>query len=193
MTFPSRGFMPTRTLTGKRPILREYSVFVNSNHAYYIGDLVYLRNDGTVAVATAAVSANFLGVIQSCLKSRNGRPAPLTFNQPTRGPFLTSGESGFVRVNVDPEQLYAGRIDVSASAGLIGNTVHVSGAQLGNTRTGLSGMSLAGATLGTDAERPFKVVGITAAEEALATGDFAAGTGVEVKLNNGIFNTTTGV
>lgn len=193
MSFPQVGFRPVKSLVGTKPTLQEFPVFVNTNHAYFAGDLVYLRSDGAVAVATAAVSANFLGVIQACFKSVNGRAAPLTFSQPNAGPYLTSGTAGFVLVNVDPNQLYEASIDVSASAGLVGNTVHVSGSQLGNTRTGISKMSLAGATLGTDAERPFKIVGIAADEKALSTGDLPAGSGVLVKINNGIFNVTTGV
>lgn len=195
MATPRQGFKATRTLNGTNPVLRRFNVNVDANHTYRINDPVVLNASGEVELCTAATSANFLGVIQAVgTIDQTGTFQQLTFNQPNRGPFLTSGQTGVALVNVDPHQIYVAQIDVSASAGIIGNTVHVS-AGPGNDVAGISGFNLAGATLGTDAERPFKIVGI-APSEFVGTnrnGDFPAGSGVEVQLNASIFNTSTGV
>lgn len=188
MAIGKSGFQAINSMTGERPVLQTFPVFVNSNHAYFINDPVYLMNTGQVHPVTAAVSAGFAGVIQSLYTSdADGRPRPLTFNQPaTGGPFLASGATGFAKVNISPNQLYVAQIDVTASVGLIGNTVHISAAG-GDRPSGVSRYNLAGATLGTDAERPFKIVRIFEGERNTNTGDIAAGGGVVVKLQNSVF------
>lgn len=195
MATPRNGFVASRTLTGKNPVLRMFKVKVDATNAYFQGDPVALDANGFAVIVTAAVSANYLGVIHSLYGDPGNDfdpPRALTFNQPTRGPYLVTGASGFALVNVDTEQLYVVQLDVTASSGLIGATVHVS-AGAPNTAAGISGFCLKGSTIGTDAERPFKIVGIAPGEQTTGRGDKAAGSGVEVKLNSSIFSVTTGV
>lgn len=193
MATPRNGFVASRHLSGGRASLKTYPVKADANNAFAIGDPVVLRSDGTVAPVTAAVSANFLGVIQGLYRTNSANERiELTFNQPSTGNYLVTGQAGFAQVNVDPDQLYIVQLDVTASVGLVGNTVHVSAAAPAST--GISRYSLAGTTLGTDAERPFKIIGIAPTELINKLGgDFAPGSGVEVKLNGGSFRSTTGV
>jgi len=183
----ANGLIYSRSLTGNRPVLREYSVVPDSNHTYAAGDLVTLDSTGRLIQVTASSTANVLGVIDSVYGARNNPLEPrkqLTFNQPTRGPFLTSGQTGVALVNVDPDALYVAEIDVTASIGLAGQTVHVSGSPSVNTRTGRGQLTLRGASLGTGAENPLQIVGISPAQDILGIGiDNAAGTNVEVKIN----------
>lgn len=196
MATPRNGFIRSRTLSGKRPVLRQFKVNVDTNSAYYAGDPVVLLSNGTVALCTASSSTNFCGVIESLgTISPTGKFQALTFNQPTRGPYLTSGQTGYALVNVDPETCYIVQIDVTASTGIIGNTISVS-AGSPNARAGVSGFNLRGASLGTAAENPFRIVGIAPTE--LIGGydkDYPAGSGVEVIPNmpGSAFYKSTGV
>jgi hypothetical protein len=196
MATPRNGFIRSRTLTGKRPVLRQFQVNVDSNSAYFAGDPVVLLSTGKVALCTASSSANFAGVIESVgLIGPSGEFQQLTFNQPTRGPYLTSGQTGYAMVNVDPETCYIAQLDVTASVGLVGQTVSVSGGTP-NTRAGISGFNLRGASLGTGAEGAFKIVGIAPTETINGLNkDYPAGSGVEVIPNPGanIFWKSTGV
>lgn len=194
----ANGFVACRTLNGTGCVLQEFNLKVDATNSYYAGDPVALDSAGQAILVTASVTANFLGVIDSVyLKPASDLdpPKPLTFNQPTRGPFITTGQTAIAKVNVNPGQLYAVEIDVSASAGLIGQTVHVS-AGAPNQNAGISGFSLRGASLGTGAENPFKIVSIDPFSKALnGSGDQASGNRVLVQPNPGrnIFNQGTGV
>lgn len=195
MATPRNGFVASRTMTGKNPVLRMFKVKVDATNAYFIGDPVALDANGFAVIATASVTSNFLGVIHSCYGDPGNDfdpPRQLTFNQPTRGPYIVTGASGFALVNIDTEQLYVVQLDVTASSGLIGATVHVS-AGTPNTAAGISGFNLRGASIGTGATNPFMIVGIAPGEQITGRGDKAAGSGVEVKLNGNVFSGTTGV
>lgn len=194
MATPAQGFIPCRHLTGGRTVTKKFKVQADGNNYFAVGDAVFETALGTVSTVSAAVSSNYAGVVVACYKTNSANEfIPLTFNQPSGGPYLTTSQAGFVDVIIDPNRTFIARIDVSASAGLIGNTVDASAVQP-DTATGVSRMSLRGASLGTDSGRMFKIIGLAPAEQTTGRwGDKAAGTGVEVKLNNTVWNSTTGV
>lgn len=184
----NNGFVPSRSLSGGDPVLRTIPVFIDAKMAYYPGDLVELRAGGWAALVTAAVETAPLGIVHSVYGiDANGEPKPLTFNQPNAGVYLATGVTGFVKVCVDPSQLYTAVIDVSASAGLVGKTVHAS-AGTPNTRAGMSGYSLAGTTIGASANKPFQIVGVSPTDLINGRVDVSSGGKVEVRLNGSIFS-----
>lgn len=180
------GFKATRTITGGQPVLRHFPVTLGAGLTYAKGDLVRLAS-GKAIPATAQSSTSFLGVVEAVGKvDANGEFKPLTFNQPDRGPYLQANETGVALVNIAVGQLYIGTVDVSASAGLIGQGVGVS-AGTANTAAGISGMSLKGSTLGAVTTQPFKVVGIAATDLLNGRGDKASGSALEIKPNSTLF------
>lgn len=182
MSTPRNGFVRSRSF-GVNPVLRRFPVFVDAKMAYMTGDPVELRAGGQVALVTASSTANFIGVIDSVYtEGPNGELKALTFNQPSKGPYLTTSQTGIALVNTHPDQLYVVQLDVSASGGLIGKTVHIS-AGGPNYAAGISGYNLRGASIGTGAENPFQIVGIAPGELINGYGDKPAGSGVEVKPN----------
>lgn len=194
MATPKNGFVGCRHLTGGRTNTKLFKVNNDANNAFAIGDAVFQTANGVISPVSGAVSANYCGVIQALYKTNNANELiPLTFNQPSAGPYLVTGQAGFAQVIIDPEQTFVAQLDVSASAGLIGNTIDVS-ASPPDAATGISRHNLRGASLGTDSGRMFKVIGIAPSEMLTGRwGDKPAGTGVEVKLNNTTWNVTTGV
>lgn len=195
MAIARRGFMPVKSLGGKKTVLLQLEVEATANTAYFVNDPVALKagTGKVVAPIGASTSADMAGVIVGLFAKVNNvdPPRPLTFNQPTGGCYLTTGQSGYALVNVDAEQLYMVQIDTSASVGLIGKTASAS-AGTGNTRTGISGYCLKGSTVGTAADRPFKIVGLGSNE--LLTGyatDKGTNAAVLVKMNTNIFSPGT--
>jgi hypothetical protein len=76
----------------------------------------------------------------------------------------------------------------------IGNGADIASTPTGNTTTGISGMSLASAALGSAATLPFKVWNvITTPPGANGTDTTTAGNYVIVSMNNQMFKTQTGV
>ncbi len=184
-----RGFVGARSLNGGADVLVTKGVTVTSNTMYFIGDPVELKSTGLVDVVSAA-SPNIFGIIQGIFKSNSsGQPAPLTFNLPSTGLYLQSGQAGFVSVATDPQKTYLVTIDVTASAALIGANAFVS-AGTPVTAAGRSGFSLKKATT-TSADGQFQIVGLAPTDlingYASEYGD-ANGKGVvEVKINSAAF------
>lgn len=182
------GFIAVNSLTGKRPVMRQFKVAVGDNNAYFPGDPVILNTDGSIALVTAAVSGGtaLLGVIDSLYRDPGNnfdKPKALTFNQPGTGPYLATGQTGWALVNVDPDQLYAVQIDVTASIGLIGQACNVS-AGAPNTAAGISGYNLKGSTLSTEADDVAQIVDISPFDKAIyGRGDVPAGGTVLIKFN----------
>lgn len=193
MAYPRRGFVAAQTL-GDECILRQFEVEANATIAYFIGDATALNASGKLITVTACVNANYAGVIQGLFAKINDvdPPRPLTFNQPTGGPYLTTGQSGFALVNVNPNQVYVAQLDVTASTGLIGQTVHVSSGTP-NTRAGISGQNLRGTSLSTSADNAFKIVGLAPNELNSGRGDKPAGSGVLVKFTSTIWSQAAGI
>lgn len=182
------GFRAISTLGGSNaPVQQTYRVSAAAGNSFAIGDAVAITATGRVKPLAAGSTTTFCGVIQSLERNSGGVPAPLTFNQPTRGPYLAPSQDGFAKVNINPYQVYEAVIDVSVSTGIIGNTVGVS-VKVPVSASGRSGMSLRGASLGVVNDLPFKIIGIGPAE--IVSGnyetDLPAGRTVQV-IPNSIF------
>lgn len=184
-----RGFVGARSLNGGNSVLVTKEVTASAGTQYFIGDPVTLKTTGKVDTVSAA-STNIFGIVMGIFKANAaGQPAPLTFNLPSSGLFLASGQTGFVSVCTDPYQTYLAQIDVTASAALIGSNAFVS-AGTPVTAAGRSGYSLKKAT-STSADGQFQIVGLAPTDlingYASEYGD-ANGKGVvEVKINAAAF------
>lgn len=96
----------------------------------------------------------------------------------------------------DPQALFKvqSASGVTNDQTVIGNGADIATSPVGNTTTGISGMSLASAALGSAATLPFKVVNIiTTPPGANGTDVTTAGNYVIVSMNNQTFKTQTGV
>lgn len=188
MSFPRKGLVACKD-SGKKDYLRMFPVLVNANQAYFKNALVALDTLGNVINVTASTVSPCIGVIYDLLLAPNNDldpPRPLTFNQPTRGPYLTSGQTGFALVNTDPDQLYVIQFDSTASAGLIGKNVNVSAAAggAGNTLTGISSQNARAAFVAVASERQLQIVDYLAPNEKVTgRGEKAVGSGIVVRLN----------
>lgn len=192
MSFSRKGFVVTKS-RGTPYVLQTLPVVATANNAYYIGDPVKMEQaggSGKVERVTAS-SATLAGIVIGAYKNVGGQKRPLTFSQPTNGPFLTSGQAGFVEVVSDPRAIFISAIDTSASAGLIGKYVTVT-AGAPNQATGLSGFGIkaASATAANTSSRQFQVIGVSDFEIAqYGRGiDVPADGGVLVKLANPFFS-----
>jgi len=199
MSFPKKGFVATQG-AGRTEYLRTYPVFVNANQAYFINSAVNLNASGQVINVTASSVSPILGVIQALYGDPGNDvdpPRPLTFNQPARGPYLTSGQTGFALVNTDADQVYTVQYDATASVGLVGLNINVSAANAGdgNTRTGITNQNVRASSVSTASERQFQIVGLAANELVTGRGEKAPGAGIAVKMNGGAlnYNSKTGV
>lgn len=188
MSLTQRGFTPARKLGGGTAITKEFPVSASSNEAYFLGDAVIASQNGTVRPLKNASTDRPLGVIVGFL---NSNKRPLTFNQPTRGPFLASGEAGFAQVNVDPQQTYIAEIGANVNDAVRFAAAKVSaGAPV--TQTGLSGQVLSG-TVSTSADSQFIIIGLAPEELVESPTSAAAPAKVEVKMINPVFGTGTPV
>lgn len=195
MPITQKGFVATRTLHGAEPVLKTFRVDAADAHRYFPGDPVQLKSNGRV-IPLSAAATNVLGVVQAVYGvDDNGKPKPLTFNQPSRGAFLASAEEGYVEVNVDPMQLYEVAIDVTASIGLIGNSVLVSaGSPDANVQR--SGFSLNGASIATTTDTSqFMITGLSDPDllDGNLTIDVSTPAGVEVKILRSTFGGVNGI
>jgi hypothetical protein len=192
MTFSRKGFVMTKS-RGTPYVLQTLPVVATANNAYYLGDPVKMEQaggSGKVERVTAS-SAILAGVVVGAYKNVGGQKRPLTFSQPTNGPFLTSGQAGFVEILTDPRAIFVAAIDTSASAGLVGKYVTVT-AGAPNQATGISGFGIkaASVTAANTTSRQFQVVGVSDFEIAqYGRGiDVPADGGVLVKLANPFFS-----
>lgn len=184
-TINNRGFSACRKLGGGEAIQKTYAVSASSNEAYFIGDAVILGTSGKVRTLKNASTTAPLGVITSLMGSSGGKPIPLRFSQPTNGPFLTSGTSGFAIVNVDLNQTFTAAIDANVTEASIGSGAKVS-AGAPNTQAGLSGQSISG-TLTTSADAQFQIIGFSPIEELGTRTSAASPVLIEVKMLRSIF------
>lgn len=149
------GFTPTRLYTNDA--CRTYPVTLSTNQPLAINAAVAMAN-GTCVPVTAGQSPALagLGVVVGLLDS-NGKP--LTFSQPTRGPYLTSGASGFAIVLVDPNMTYRVRYEGSAGNDIVGNLVQVTADNSVVVQTGISQQAIE-ANSSADTSALFKIVGL---------------------------------
>lgn len=120
---------------------RRYRVSADNAQAIFKGDLVSLNTAGGLtswqlsdASALSAMDP-VLGVVKA-LYDTNGKP--LTFSQPTKGPYLDASTGGYADVYDDPEEIFIANASASASGEMIGKFAPVAfGAN--NSAAGISG------------------------------------------------------
>ena len=109
--------------------------------------------------------------------------------------FLSKGWLYYPQVScVDNNVTFIAEVDATASVGMIGKNIKGSGGTA-STRLGKSGFILNGASISASAALPFRVIGLaeqTKIQDGIL-GPASTDKLVEVKLNNGAFNTTTGI
>ena len=101
------------------------------------GDLVTLDSNGDVQRITCNTTVAQrlpLGVVAYCLGADR---RPLTFNQPTRGPYIQTSTDGYVGVYIDPTIIYNVQVDGTVSRANVGSYIGVT-AGFGNTAAGYS-------------------------------------------------------
>lgn len=166
MTDAPFGLQAIRNLAGGQLRTRVYRVTATGNvTGIFINDPVQLNTSGLGIArvrSTAAATARMLGAVQE-LFDDNGRP--LTFSQPTRGPFLPAGQSGWAAVHDSQMTTFIVQADASAAESLIGQYVTLTAAtQGGNTASGVSNMQVRVASADTSIKF-LQVIGISPTEQ----------------------------
>lgn len=168
------GFSPVRNAgAGSDLPTRMYRVTATGNtQGLFIGDPVRFNPNG-LGIArisgNAAPNTRCLGVVAQMFDD-NGRP--LTFSQPTRGPFLPASTSGWAAVYDSSQITFICQVDGSAAESLIGQYVSLTAATNGgNTAAGTSIIQLRAASADTSI-KTFQVVGVSPTESR-GLGSFA--------------------
>lgn len=168
------GFSPVRNAgAGSDLPTRMYRVTATGNtQGLFIGDPVRFNPNG-LGIArisgNAAPNTRCLGVVAQMFDD-NGRP--LTFSQPTRGPFLPAATSGWAAVYDSSQITFICQVDGSAAETLIGQYVSLTAATNGgNTAAGTSIIQLRAASADTSI-KTFQVVGMSPTESR-GLGSFA--------------------
>lgn len=160
------GLAPVRNLAGAQALrTRLYRVTASGNIAgLFIGDPVRFNTLGTGIVryaTSAAANTRCLGVVAEMFDD-NGRP--LTFNLPTRGPFLPASTSGWAAVYDSQQVTFICQADASAAETLVGQYVSLTATSNGgNTAAGTSIIQLAIGTADTSV-KTFQVLGVAPTE-----------------------------
>jgi hypothetical protein len=170
--YTQRGFIPCRTLDGGEVVTKTFRVSAGDNIAYFQGDAVTLGASGRLKpIRTTGAAVYNAGVIIALQKDSGGKPSPLTFNQPTRGPYLATAQEGYATVILNPHQTYTVQIDANITEASFGAGAKVS-AGAPNTANGLSGHTLTGVTTSAS-DAHFQIIGL-APVEMLSTRTSAA-------------------
>lgn len=168
------GLSPVRNAgAGSDLPTRMYRVTATGNtQGLFIGDPVRFNPTGLGIArlsANAAPNTRCLGVVAQMFDD-NGRP--LTFSQPTRGPFLPAATSGWAAVYDSSQITFICQVDGSAAETLIGQYVSLTAATNGgNTAAGTSIIQIRAASADTSV-KTFQVVGVSPTE-ARGLGSFA--------------------
>lgn len=175
-----QGFQPARHLTGGQ--IRSRRMFVSATaQAIAIGDAVRLNPSGEGIIplsADATPVTPVIGIVGALYDSNN---KPLTFSQPTRGPYLPALTGGFADVFDDPEITFIVQADASVDQNDIGKFVSVTAAvNVLNTAAGTSRMQVKMSTVDTSV-RQFQILGIAPNEEG----------GLGSILNRGVLGSAT--
>lgn len=182
-----RGFRPARHLRGGQIRTVRMAITASGNQVgVFPGQPVISNPNGygiTGVSGGVAATQALLGVAVALYDSNN---KPLTFSQPTRGPFLPGGTAGFADVIIDPDVTFIVQGDASANANMIGQFVSLTAASLGNTAAGVSNFEVAVGTVDTSI-KPVQIIGIAQTEDAglgsnLLHGGFGASQDLEVIL-----------
>lgn len=191
-----RGFVPSRHLNGGSHFRsHRYPVNASAATGLFMGDPCYLSAGYVKPITTDDLNQKILGVIKACYASNQ---KPLTFSQPTRGPFLQASTAGWVDVYDDPGIVYRVQADATASQADVGKTVDVTASGGGNTATGYSRMEIDISTASAASEgslNPFQIVGVAPNELDRVDGTpgvngFGTNNDLEVVIFNGVFRNT---
>jgi hypothetical protein len=159
------GLRPARHLGGGQIRTQLMQITASGNAAgIFVGDVVAL-NGGGLGIIKVSGDNNVattlpVGVVTN-LYDENNRP--LTFSQPTRGPFLPGSTAGFADVVTDPMVTFVVQADASSSPDDIGKYAWVSAPVGGFTAAGTSNMQLQIASVDTSI-KPLKIIGISPIE-----------------------------
>ena len=198
MAVKPRGFVPLRSLGGPVSFTtRRYRVSSGNTTSIFPGDAVRLLADGQVRrVRTSAATVaelGVLGVVRNVLNS-NGRP--LTFSQPTNGPFLNASTAGYVDVYDDPDIVYQVNGTTSASAAYMGRFCRVTAATY-NSAAGISGLRIETADVTSSAVgHQFQIIGIAPSERIgslTVDGESVSSADLEVRIANHTYRRVNGL
>lgn len=178
MATPKNGFTPYSQNGGPITGLTRQYALATAN-AFFIGDAVDIKADGFLH-QVSGVGDRVAGVIVDLYGlDANGYRRELTFNQPGGGVYIASGAGGYADILVDENAVFIAALDVTASTGLIGQSVNVSSGTP-NTTIGRSGQSLA--VPATSVQAHFQIVGISPFEKVSRKDDIANPAGVLVRI-----------
>lgn len=141
-----------------------YRVTATGNtQGIFINDPVRFNSAGLGVIrlsSNAAANTRCLGVVAEVF-DENGRP--LTFNQPSRGPFLPASTAGWAAVYDSQQVTFICQADASAAETLVGQYVSLTAATNGNTAAGTSVMQIRAASADTSV-KTFQVLGLAPTE-----------------------------
>lgn len=190
------GFKAVRHLNGHNTFRTQtFTVDDNNPKPIFQGHAVALSS-GKVVEHTSTGAGPILGVVKACYTSTKNRP--LTFNQPTTGPYIPASTRGFVDVYIDPDIVYEVVADSGMANDDIGQLGEITATGSGNPSTGISRMAMDTSTFAAQSSAnvqtlPFRVLGLARVEEAPVGSGFGqdANTKVEVIVNNHVFRQST--
>ena len=191
-----QGFQPARHLNGGQIRSRRY--FVSTTvQAIAIGDAVRFNPNGDGIIALSGDATPIVPVLGAVVALYDTNNKPLTFSQPTRGPYLPASTGGFADVVDDPGVTFIVQCDGTVQPNHIGRFVSVTAAvNVLNTAAGTSQMQVEIGTVDTSV-RQFQIIGIAPNEEAglgsiLNRGAFDVGGGVNTDVEVRIATHTFG-
>lgn len=141
-----------------------YRVTASGNtQGIFINDPVRFNSAGLGVIrlsSNAAANTRCLGVVAEVF-DENGRP--VTFSQPSRGPFLPASTAGWAAVYDSQQVTFMCQADASAAETLVGQYVSLTAATNGNTAAGTSVMQIRAAS-GDTSVKTFQVLGLAPTE-----------------------------
>jgi len=194
-SFGFSGFTPLRHMAGGVIRANAYQILTSGttgfNDNFYTGDMVLLNSDGTIEIGVAGSGATAIGIFAGCTYvASSDNTIKFAPNWPASTAVIT-GTTITAYVYDDPNITYDVTSDATTvvTQDMVGmNADHVVGT--GSNFTGQSGSSL-NVTSGTGSgTAQFRILGI----RALANNPVGfTNTKLEVKFNEHLFLTTTGV
>lgn len=186
----ARGLIPSRTLDGSMNFhILEHRVSATNLRRIMRGDIVQLDAVGDVQwvnnLTTVAQRAP-LGVVAYCLGPDR---RPLTFNQPTRGPYIETSTDGYVGVYSDPNIIFNVQADATAIRTDVGGFIGIT-AGAGNTAAGYSTTQVRYTDITVSATGKFlQIVGLAPDElSEQYQGGTAGTTNIEVRFSRMAFS-----
>jgi len=192
MVASPNGFKAVRHLGGEiRFRSATYIVDDNNPKPIYVGHAVALTS-GRVVEHSSTLAGPILGIVKACYSATKNRP--LTFNQPSTGPYIPASTRGYVEVYIDPQIVYEVVADSGMPNDAQGMLGEITATGSGRNKTGQSMMEMKTSTFVAQTSvnsqtLPFRVIGIARSEEpGLGTGyESDSRTKIEVVINNHVF------